>query len=424
MPNTTTDPLPQPPLRLMIAGLAILFSLLLIVVSARVGFSRLLGKYAMLTDSIPAANEAVSLAPSDPEAHRALAAVFNHLRLFDGAKNELETATSLRPNDDYLWLELGNVKDELGDTKGALDAFNEAVRFAPYYAHTNWQRGNLLLRMGRYPEAFADLRQAALSNRDFLPNLIDLAWGLSRGDIKATEQLVQINDNRARITLARFLARQGRAREAVDQFNLAAASASEENRLDLQRQLIDARAFKEAFELWRGSTEAGNERTTIVYDGGFEGPLSFDEVVFGWRVPREQEGVSISLDGTQPHSGAHSLRIQFNGNSNPSASLISQTVVVEPQQRYRISFAVRTKDVVTGGLPSIYIRDAVSGQLLGSSIGFPQTTTSWQVLSFEFTTLEKTDAVILSLQRKSCNSNPCPVFGFVWLDSFSVVELD
>jgi tetratricopeptide (TPR) repeat protein len=378
----------------------------------------------MLTDSIPAANEAVSLAPSDPEGHRALAAVFNHLRLFDGAKNELETATSLRPNDDYLWLELGNVKDELGDTKGALDAFNEAVRFAPYYAHTHWQRGNLLLRMGRYPEAFADLRQAAHSNRDFLPNLIDLAWGLSRSDIKATEQLVQINDNRARITLARFLARQGRAREAVDQFNLAAASASEENKLDLQRQLIDAKAFKEAFELWRGPTDAGNERTTIVYDGGFEGPLSFDEVVFGWRVPREQEGVSISLDGTQPHSGAKSLRIQFNGISNPGASLISQTVVVKPQQRYRISFAVRTKDVVTGGLPSIYIRDAVSGQLLGNSIGFPQATTSWQVLSFEFTTLEKTDAVILTLQRKSCNSNPCPVFGFVWLDSFSVVELD
>jgi hypothetical protein len=278
--------------------------------------------------------------------------------------------------------------------------------------------------MGRYPEAFADLRQAALSNRDFLPNLIDLAWGLSGGDAKATQQLVQINDDRARIALARFLARHGHAQEAVDQFHLAAASASEENKFDLERLLIDAKAFKEAFALWRASTDAGNETTAEIYDGGFEGPLSFDQLVFGWRVPREQNGVSISLDSTQPHSGLKSLRIQFNGNSNPSASLISQTVIVKPQQRYQISFAVRTKDVVAGGLPLISIRDAVSGQILGSSTSFPQATTSWQVLSFEFTTLAKTDAVILSLHRKSCNSDPCPVFGFVWLDSFSVVELD
>src|SRR6266851_1586926 len=419
MPNKI-GPLPQQPLRLGISVLAIVVCLLLILVSARTGFSRLLAKYAMLTHSIPAANEAISLAPSDPEAHRALASVFSRLRLFDGAKNELETATSLRPNDDYIWLELGNVKDELGDTEGAFAAFNEAVRFAPYYAHTRWQRGNLLLRMGHYPEAFADLRQAALSNRDFLPNLIDLAWGLSRGDVKTTEQMVQLSDDRARIALALFLAKHGQAREAVDQFHLAAASATEENKLDFQRQLIDANAFKEAFELRTGPTNAGNETTAVVYDGGFEGPLSFDEVVLGWRVPREQNGVSISLDATRPQSGLKSLQIQFNGNSNPRASLISQTVLVKPQQRYRINFAVRTQDVVTGGLPLISISDAVNGQLLGSSAAFPQATNSWQVLSFEFTTLEKTSAVNLSLQRNSCSSDPCPAFGFVWLDSFSI----
>ena len=158
-------------------------------------------------------------------------------------------------------------------------------------------------------------------------------------------------------------------------------------------------------------------------DGGFEGPLSFDEGVFGWRIPREQNGVSISLDATQPQSGAKSLRIQFNGNSNPSAALISQTVLVKPLSRYRINFAVRTQDVVTGSLPLISTSDAVSGQLLGSSAAFPQATTPWQTLSFEFATLEKTSAVILSLQRNSCSSDPCPVFGSVWLDSFSIGEL-
>ena len=98
-------------------------------------------------------------------------------------------------------------------------------------------------------------------------------------------------------------------------------------------------------------------------------------------------------------------------------------MLVKPQQRYRINFAVRTQDMVTGGLPLISTIDAVSGQLLGRSAAFPQATNSWQTLSFEFATLEKTSAVILSLQRNSCSADPCPVFGFVWLDSFSIAEL-
>jgi hypothetical protein len=276
--------------------------------------------------------------------------------------------------------------------------------------------------MGQYEQALADLRQAALSNRDFLPNFIDLAWGLSRGDAKATEQLLQVNDDRTRITYARFLARHGKGQEALQQFRMTQASVFEENKVDFLRQLIDTKAFKEAFDLWQGPG-AGNAMPAVVYDGGFEGPLSFDDVIFGWRLLGGQDSVSISLDATQQHSGAKSLRLQFNGNSNPSVPLLSQLIAVKPQQLYRVSFAVSTKDIVTGGLPLVTISDAAGGQLLGRSSSFPQATSSWQLLNFEFTTSAKTDAVILSLQRNNCTSAPCPIFGLVWLDSFSIVEV-
>jgi tetratricopeptide (TPR) repeat protein len=423
MQNPSSGFLSLLPVRLVIAVLATLCCCLLILSSARIGYAKLLAKYAVVMASLPAANEAARLTPSDPEAHRNRAAVLNNLRLFSDARNAQELATSLRPKDDYLWLELGLLKDELEDTQGALAAFNQAVRFAPYYAHTHWQRGNLLLRMGRYQEAFADLRQAAASNRDYLPNLIDLAWALSHGDPRTTAQLVEINDDRTRIAFARFLARQGKATEALDQYRLAAASVSEENQRDLVRQLIAAKAFREAFEIWTRSVGVSNDKAPVLYDGGFEGPLSLDEVGFGWRVPREVDGLSMSLDATQQHTGAKSLRLQFNGNSTPGVLLLSQTVVVKAQQRYRVNFAVSTKDIVTGGLPVITASDATSGQLLGKSANFPQAANSWQVLSFEFTTLTKTDAVILSLQRNNCSSAPCPIFGFVWLDSISIEEV-
>src|SRR5262245_61551001 len=182
-----------------VAGIAV--CLFLIQASARIGFSRLLTRYALLENSLPAADEAARLSPSDPETHHARAAVLSRLQMPAEAVKSLETATNLRYRDDLLWIELGNVREELGDTQGALVALDQAAHWAPHYAHTHWQRGNLLLRMGRFDEAFTELRMAAAANRNYLPSLIDLAWGISRADIKTTENLIQIKDESERLAL-------------------------------------------------------------------------------------------------------------------------------------------------------------------------------------------------------------------------------
>src|SRR6185369_5090313 len=164
--------------------LAIGLCLFLIQASARFGVSRIFTRAALATNSIEGADAAVQLTPSDPEAHRARATVLNRLQKPDEAARSLEIATALRYRDDYLWIDLGNTREELGDTQGSLAALDQAVRWAPYYAHTHWQRGNLLLRVGRANDAFTDLHRAASANPRYLPNLIDLAWGISRNDLK------------------------------------------------------------------------------------------------------------------------------------------------------------------------------------------------------------------------------------------------
>src|SRR5215813_3412011 len=191
--------------------------LLLMQAAARIGFSRLLTRYAVVTNSLPAADQAVALTPADPDAHRARATVLNRLQRTTKAEASLTTATSLSPNDDLLWLELGSTREELGNSEGALAALDQAVRCAPYYAHTHWQRGNLLLRLGRYDEAFADLRQAATSNRKYLPSLIDLTWSLTNGDARKTDTLLQIRDDDERLAFARYLAQKGKGIEVSEQ---------------------------------------------------------------------------------------------------------------------------------------------------------------------------------------------------------------
>ena len=373
------------PIRTAVAILAVASCLYLIQASARVGFSRLLSRYALISNSTAAADAAIAISPSDPDAHRARATIFTRLRNPAEAVKSLEVATSLRPREDNLWLELGNAREELGDTAGALAALDEAVRWAPYYGHTHWQRGNLLLRMGRYDEAFAELRTAASADPRYFLNLIDLAWRVSGGNLKAAERWIEINYEQRRAFI---------------------------------NYLFSAKAFREAFKMQLPSTSL---QTPALFNGGFEDQLILSEPGFGGWVSSSKNRMAI--DVSEKFGGAKSLQINLNGDWMPATTLLSQTVIVEPSTRYRIYFSVKTKDLVTGGPPLLTVIDASNNEQLGKSQNFPSATTDWTRLSFEFTTMGGAEAAVIQLQRNNCDPAPCPIFGVLWLDEISIERL-
>jgi tetratricopeptide (TPR) repeat protein len=379
--------------------LAIGLCLFLIQASARFGVSRIFTRYALATNSIEGADEAAQLTPSDPEAHRARATVLNRLQKPDEAANSLETAAALR----------------YGDTQGSLAALDQAVRWAPHYAHTRWQRGNLLLRMGRANDAFTDLRTAAVANPRYAPNLIDLAWGISRNDLKTTESLLDIKNDNERLALIRYLARNGKGREVLDQARLLTTPLSTENKTELARLLFNAKAFMEAYALLHGAQQPS------LVNAGFEDPLVLNESSFDWIISPQQKN-RLAIDVSEKLSGAKSLQVNLDGAWPPGTPLLSQTFVVDPNISYRLSFAVKTKDLVTGGPPLIVAYDATNNQLLGKSENFPTATTPWTTLNFDFTTLPTSQAAVIRLQRNNCDSSPCPIFGTLWLDEFSIEQ--
>lgn len=394
--------------------------------AANFGFARLLDRYALVVGNLAAAEKAVRLTPSDANAHFARAAALSLSNSVSESISELEQAVALRPSDYNLWLQLGLSRDQAQDSAGALAALNEAVRLAPFYALPRWQRGNLLLRMRRHDEAFADLNHAARSNPELTPTVISLAWALSKGNPNLTEQLAEIKTEKMRLAFASLLAQEGKASEALRQIR-DVGTASDDIRRKLVEQLLAKSAFKEAFEIWRVTREpvaVNGQAGPSIYDGGFEGPLAFDEGGFGWSVPRSLPATTVSLDSTQPHSGSKSLRIDFQGGADPARELVSQLVLVEPSGRYQINFATRSQDVVTGGLPLVVVTDAKGDRKrLGQSAPLAKGTGDWQVSSFEFTASAMKTAVIVSLQRENCSTSPCPVFGSISLDSFSVTRL-
>jgi len=385
--------------------------------AARVGFSRLLTRYGLAVNSLPAADQAIQLTPADAEAHRARATVLNRLQRPAEAEASLATATRLRPGDDLLWIELGSTREELGDTAGALTAMEQAVRCAPYYAHTHWQRGNLLLRMGRYDEAFADLRQAAASNPKYLGTLIDLTWGLTAGDAKKTEALLQVSSDDERWAFARFLAQKGRGKEATEQVRLLKSPLSDQNRNELASLLFAAKSFAEAFAVSGAVAKLGE-----IVNGSFEEPLPLNNSTLGWIVSRSRPKAKLAVDLSERFAGERSLQVALDGEWDAGEPLLSQTILVPPDARYRLTFALKTKELVTGGPPRIVLTDAKSNEILGKSDAFPKATDSWQQMSVEFTTPKTAEAVVIRLTRDSCTSAPCPIFGVIWLDDFNLQE--
>ena len=402
--------------RLLIALIAVGACVSVIWCTSRVALSRVMARYAIKVGSIGAANQAVTYANSDAEAHLLSASLLKASGALSESIPEFEQAAALRPRDYYHWLELGMARDENEDQPGALAAFNESVRFAPFYGQPLWQRGNLLLRMGRYDEGFRDLRAAVASNPDFTPAFIDLCFNISRADSKLTEELVQPTTPAIHMAFAKYLAQHNKPTEALEHLKLA-GTISEEDRKEIIAVLISNKAFAEAFQIWNKSDRTSEDR---VYDGGFEGPLSIGETGFAWRIRREIKGINLS-HATNAQSGTRSLQIEFAGESDPAVPIVSQLIIVQPNTKYQISFAAQTKEIVSGGLPYATVTDAIEdGRRLGQSIPFSNTTTSWQPAVFQFTTGYRTTAVILNFERQPCSSQPCPAFGTLWLDSIGI----
>lgn len=402
------------------------------------GLARVLSQYVANASSLPpqyrsnsltAADEAVRLGASDPESHLARGiALVDAGRAADAVK-EFELAATLRPRDYKIWLKLGSTREDTGDDQGALAAYQKAIQCAPSYAQPRWQFGNLLLRTGRTGEGFAEMRRAAYSDPALLPTLIDLAWGLLKGDAAAVRSAVQPQSTDSRLTLAKTFASRGKPAEALALFR-EAVDVTAAGRRELVTLLITAKHFSEAYEVWSSgrhpNTGDSANGTGAVTNGGFEDQINLNEPGFGWQLRREQPGLAIFRDTSQPRTGIYSLRVDWTGNSNPAAAVVSQLVLVSPRTRYQLRVAKRTEEIVTGGLPVIVVTD-VSGSdplPLMSSAPFPAGTNGWQEVTLEFTTGDTTRTVLISLQRQSCPRDPCPIFGRLWLDTFTLAKLE
>ncbi|MEO8648998.1 MAG: carbohydrate binding domain-containing protein, partial [Acidobacteriota bacterium] len=130
----------------------------------------------------------------------------------------------------------------------------------------------------------------------------------------------------------------------------------------------------------------------------------------------------IAPTSGQEHSGQNSLVIIFNTSNAKDFRSVSQTVAVEPRQKYQFQLFYRS-DLKTDAVFKFQIVDAVDNTVVVETT--PLTATAeWQERTVTFNAPTPVDGVIVRLDRQNCGNVVCQVTGNLWIDDVSLKPIN
>jgi tetratricopeptide (TPR) repeat protein len=396
------------------------------------GLSKLYAARAVERDDLTLADRSVILASSDPEAYRVRALILSRKNKFNEATIDLQRAVQLSPKDPELWIHLGDDLTHLQNLTEAVFAYSNAARLAPDDARAQWLLANCLLNLQRKDEAFAYFRRAVTCKPSLYSDALAIGWTTFGESIVLLTRALPPQTPREVVALSSFLFHQGQKKTAVALLR-EATPLSEEQRFSLLSDLLASRRFAEAREVWLigRSKDPDHNGPEQITDGGFEVEFIVDDPGFGWQFQQSQKTIHASLDSSNPHTGIRSLRLDWRGKSDPAVPVVDQLVLVTPRSRYRLSFAARAQELLTGSLPFVTVvectgnvtESVIRGKVLAQSDPVLPEVRSWRQYSLEFSTDQATEAVFVVVRRENCSASSCPIFGSTWFDDFRLEKL-
>jgi tetratricopeptide (TPR) repeat protein len=376
------------------------------------------------------AEMAVEFAPNDPLTHWRMAQVSQKLLPLDQqshAVEEYERAVMLSPNDYRFWMALGTAQEQVGDSVKGEQALRRAVALAPSYSYPHWYLGNLLLRSGRYDEAFKELRLAAEADYDLEPQQFNFLWAIYSDNLDALKAaLGGSSEKRARFAL--YLVNLQRHDDGLRVWDTLSSDEKKTNRQtadEIVSKLVTVRRFHDAMRVWNDIAVNERYRAELgkVFDGSFEDAINYGaEMVFGWQVKNAPQ-LQIGIDPTKSNGGRRSLRLVFQVRAKLDNLNIAQLIPVEANSEYDLEYYFTTEKFETGSAPMVQVFDATDGALLASSPQAPSGSNPWSRLNLSFKTAGKTEAITLRIVRVKCSDEEaliCPIFGSIWYDDFSL----
>ncbi len=374
--------------------------------------------------NVDLARMATRWGPADPFTHWSLGVVtqadFSAANLQQTVR-EFEFAVRLSPNDFRYWDELGRALEVSGDADAAEKALRRSVDLAPDYYYPRWHLGNLLLREGKFEEAFSHLFRAAAANEELWPQVFNLAWQAYDQDVdRIANDACKKPSVRAMFSI--YLVGVKKFDDAVRLWKTLSAWDRSQllgRGMELRNALIAVKQFRAALDITR-DVEPDNSHISEpekLRNGGFEDALALPtSQFFGWTIGSTGQA-EISIDNSG-HNSMHSLRIVFNAPNNFDRVNAAQTLVVQPNTQYHLEYFIRTEKLNSASPPVVIVLDAGDGNSLGASEAASVGTNDWKKISLDFKT-KNSDAITIYIGRLPCSvSDICPLFGTAWYDDF------
>lgn len=187
--------------------------------------------------------------------------------------------------------------------------------------------------------------------------------------------------------------------------------------------LFNKRDYEAAARAWAqylGPRGDGYLESNWIFNGDFESELS--DTPFDWRIA-DREGVEASVDAEAAHTGAHSLRIHFEGKQNLDYDDVGQTAFVRPG-RYRFEAYMRTEGITTDKGVALHIYDRESSARLDARTEELTGTHDWTKVERVIVVPRETRLLRLELNRQRSMKFDNQISGTAWIDSVKLAPLD
>ena len=374
--------------------------------------------------------KAVDLEPSNPNYWYWL----GHFEQFnleqpDSSRAEFcfQRAVALNPVYTNAWLDLGTNYESEGNTKAAREAFLRAKLSYPSSPEVSWRYGNFLLLERDLPTAYSELQLAVRRDPRFAAAAFSRCYRVNP-DIDAILNQALPAEPGVYVDVLGEAARSKQlavAQKVWDRLLLMHARLHFQDFDPYVSELLAAGRATDARRVWDEGVATmtlpalEQVKDSLVWDPSFEsGAGGF---FFSWRYRAPHQGMQISLDPTQKHSGSQSLRLTFDGKHNQNLEPACTMVNVAPSTAYHFSGWVRTQDLTTNSGVGFRI----------SSVGGPtpsvdQTreihdTNPWTSLGMPWKSGPQVHQASVCIMREPSDTPNMNISGTAWVDDVNLV---
>ena len=337
---------------------------------------------------------------------------------------ELLQALRRDPNSPNRWCDAAEALLQGGQTAQADFCADQAIRLGPNLPPVLMRVSDFYFRRHKTALALAP-RAHVLAETDGYDGLIFDWYGEKKIPVAAVLAHGLPPDRRAAQAYLRYLMNLARMPEAAAVWDWTGSHRYADDRLagDYAWALVNQRDYETAAETWArylGPRADGYLDSTRIFNGDFE--TDFSKSPFDWKID-ERDDVAVSRDAGVAHSGAHSLRIEFQKKGNLSYAQIVQTAFVRPG-RYRFEAFMRTQEITTDEGLGFHISDPDASNYLDMATERLTGTHDWTKIERVIEVGPQTQRVEIRVVRQPSQKFDNEINGTVWIDSVRLAPLD